>query len=159
MDTKWLFQQQRQNMGVLKLLELELYELDHQFARCSSMNGSSPLSISENRFFLLQKIDDCRYLQSLYESVFLILNDSERWIVETHFIEGKTIAETLTLIPANIFITSRSSLIRRINRLLMKSDAFIANYVGNHRMGDEETCKSQGRPFSMKSLKATTFPY
>lgn len=159
MDTKWLFQHQRQNMGALKLLESELYELDHQYTRYSSTNGSSPLSISDNRLLLLQRIDDCRYLQSLYESVFLILNDSERWIVETHFIEGKTIAETLSLIPANIFITSRSSLIRRINRLLIKSDAFIADYVGNHRIGNEERCKSQKRPFSIKSLKVTTFHY
>lgn len=136
MDSKRLFQNQRQNLGALKLLEVELHELDQKLIDNRLLIDYTTLSISNARMHLLRRIDDYKYLQSLYDSVILILNDSERWIVKTHFIEGKTISETLALIPANMLITSRSSLIRRINKLLAKADAFIADYAGEHWVGE-----------------------
>ena len=86
---------------------------------------------------MLAKINECRRNELLYESVLLILTGSEKWIGETHFIAGRTIAETLTLLPKEMLITSRSSLIRRINKLLRKADTFLSSHLDDYGEGEK----------------------
>jgi hypothetical protein len=69
-----------------------------------------------------------KYLH-LYESTLLILTEDERWIVQTHYIEGKALADMIAMLPTAMGITSRSGLIRRKNRLLAKVDAFLQEFT------------------------------
>lgn len=150
MNSKWLFQNHRKNTGELRLLEEELTSiLDDSMPvvfphtpdillskrpQVPSLAGQNSIikigqSAALRKEILLEKIRECRRNELLYECILLILTDSEKWIVETHFVAGRTIAETLTLLPKEMLITSRSSLIRRINKLLKKADAFLSSHL------------------------------
>lgn len=168
MNSKWLFQNHRKNMGELRLLEEELTSIRDDcipaiFAHASNnllgaetqvlcsagQNGiiKAGQSAASRREMLLERVSECRRNQLLYESVLLILTDSEKWIVETHFIAGRTIAETLTLLPKEMLITSRSSLIRRINKLLRKADAFLSSHLDDNGEGEKVLCGNQDQRY------------
>ena len=152
MDSKWLFQNHRANEGELCFLQNVLEQQKHVDKRNFSLESSQvntcnkpgclekgichqhdcsmninkeleiDISMQEN---IIHRWQQCKYIQLLYDSVLLSLTDSERWIVETHFVAGWSITETLDMIPKEMTISSRSSLIRHINKLLKKSNSFL----------------------------------
>lgn len=158
MNSKWLFQNYRKSTGELRLLEEELASIqgdcipailpqasnnllgtEAQVLCSTDQNGiiKEGLNTASRKEMLIARINECRRHELLYESVLLILTDSEKWIVETHFVAGRTIAETLTLLPKEMLITSRSSLIRRINKLLRKADAFLSSHLDDYGEGEK----------------------
>lgn len=147
MNSKWLFQNYRRFLAEYLLLVDELAIEgdglwgDNKPSRnketskhlgladidCCSRCERIVLSHEEK----ILRLDRCKRYIRLYQSIFLILTDSERWIVHTHFEAGWNIEETLALVPEHMFFSSRSSLIRRINKLLKKTDTFLNELLGD----------------------------
>lgn len=180
MDAKWLFQNRRTNLGELCLLERELKELEPTQRRSTAAplnaihlhDDSSPIpqidigcvtfNIQRDSLARYTKLRAqylrCKHYEALYESTLLTLSDVEKWIVETHFIAGRTITETLTLVPEDMLITSRSCLVRRINKLLRKADAFLSNHLNDDKEGNKSICYQQSQLFSTASPQPTIRP-
>lgn len=156
MNSKWLFQNYRRFLAEYLLLvdelaiegdglwgdnkpsrdeetskHLELVDID-----CCSRTERVVLSSEEKNL----RLDRCKRYIRLYQSIFLILSDSERWIVHTHFEAGWNIEETLALLPEHMFFSSRSSLIRRINKLLKKTDTFLNELLGDVEKEGSRIC-------------------
>lgn len=156
MNSKWLFQNYRRFLGEYLLLANEvIFEGNGLWGDkkpSSSEETSKHLELvdiaycnrSEQVVLPCQekilRLERCKRYISLYRSVFLILTDSERWIVHTHFEAGWNIEETLALVPEHMFFTSRSSLIRRINKLLKKTDAFLNELLSDSGEDGSKIC-------------------
>ncbi len=135
MNSQQLFQNHRKNVGEFHFLQKRLTDLDNQ---------TDTPHTREQKEILRFKIKQCETENWLFETILLTMTDTEKWIIQTHFVAGYTMVETLDQLPNNMLFSSRSSLTRRINTLLKKADLFLSSHLANDEKKEGFDATKQG---------------
>ena len=78
--------------------------------------------LSNEKEAIIREITDLEYCTHLCDSILLGLNESERWIVTTRFIEGKTLDAMVESQPQGLYIYSRQTMGKRCKMIIKKID-------------------------------------
>ena len=81
--------------------------------------------LSNEKASIMREIADLEFCTHLCESILLGLNEAERWIVKTRFIEDKTLDAMVVSQPQGLYIYSRQTMGKRCRIILKRIDRIL----------------------------------